>query len=487
MLGDRLGTPLIVPGHYSGHAHAGFGLDQLAVEDPAGEAVPDDPDAKLVLHGSTSQRDGSQDGTAARVAASASHPGRPLVIDPLSGRASARAADSHHFIPSPTLRRGSRCGPRRGQVPRCNQKSEESHRVAAFGDLMGDLSHVEGRSAEAEHGTRDQRGQHGPPPHDTRQHQGYEYRRRHGRAALRVDPQHRLVADSAAVLLGGPVGLAVFGGLAAFLASLAVGAFHAFRGHGAVRVAAIAVSLIPLNRHTNNERSCGSQQQCDKEHHPAAPSGVPGLVDHAGTIDLRLDSKVNPQAADRPVQTGRARPSCFNRAWLSSSPHHAVMRPALTVNQYTSSTSSNRRPVGSRPSHGPRCVPEQRKCPTTVLPSAISATAVIWTSGNDARNGPTHALMSAATPGAYNSSAASKSPALMIRAIACTTVALFASSSAVPTARSSPVMASERLSLGRWRRPGHLTRCRRHLRPDRRRPATAGDRVVPPWCWDGDH
>jgi hypothetical protein len=33
------------------------------VEHPARKAVPDDPDPKLVLHGSTSQRDARQDAT----------------------------------------------------------------------------------------------------------------------------------------------------------------------------------------------------------------------------------------------------------------------------------------------------------------------------------------------------------------------------------------------------------------------------------------
>jgi hypothetical protein len=56
MLGRRLGTPLRIPGHHGGHPHAGLSLDQLAVEHPAGEAVPDDPDPKLVHYGSTSQR-----------------------------------------------------------------------------------------------------------------------------------------------------------------------------------------------------------------------------------------------------------------------------------------------------------------------------------------------------------------------------------------------------------------------------------------------
>lgn len=67
------------------------------------------------------------------------------------------------------------------------------------------------------------------------------------------------------------------------------------------------------------------------------------------------------------------RSSCRILLRLSSSPQKYTNFPSSTRKKNTSSTSI-RFPVGRSPKNSPRCVPEHRKRPTTVSPSATNST-----------------------------------------------------------------------------------------------------------------
>jgi hypothetical protein len=51
VVGGGLGLPLRVSGHHRCDPHFRLGADQLPMECPTGQAVPDDPDSKLACQG----------------------------------------------------------------------------------------------------------------------------------------------------------------------------------------------------------------------------------------------------------------------------------------------------------------------------------------------------------------------------------------------------------------------------------------------------
>src|SRR3712207_3817674 len=116
---------------------------------------------------------------------------------------------------------------------------------------------------------------------------------------------------------------------------------------------------------------------------------------------------------------------------LSSSAQKSTNLPSSARRKKTSSTSI-RLPVGVSPKNSPRCVPEQRKRPATVPPSATSSTISSRQSGKAERNSANKRFTLSAALGANSSPTASASPPASMTSTSRLTMSLICSGTSPP-------------------------------------------------------
>src|SRR5829696_6695953 len=124
-------------------------------------------------------------------------------------------------------------------------------------------------------------------------------------------------------------------------------------------------------------------------------------------------------------------PSCRILPMLSSSPQKSTNLPSSARRKNTSSTSI-RLPVGVFPRNSPKCVPEQRKRPATVSPSATSSTISSRQSGKAERNSANNRFTLRAALGSNSSPTASASPPALMASTRRRTMNLICSDTLLP-------------------------------------------------------